>query len=124
MVKVLQEFVMAILLAALLLGVVKALGVIPFGNEPIETPWRIVLCMLIGLLIGVSAGFSWLQNRKKGVGFHWPVFLAASVAAGALGLEVSYCLESEFASIYSVPVTILGSISLGVLLGAGVRTAL
>ncbi|MBT4161080.1 MAG: hypothetical protein HOE54_07205 [Gammaproteobacteria bacterium] len=117
----LQNLVIASILAVSLLAIGTVVEIIPMGNEPIETPWRVTASMVIGLLIGVSAGFSWLQKDHKGGNIEWPVMLAVFVTAGVCALEISHCIESNYVSLYTLPVVLSGPSSIGIVLGAAVR---
>jgi|TARA_B110000196_G_C21078640_1_gene631305 hypothetical protein len=64
-----RELALALIVAIVLLLIGLALEVVPVGIEPIETPWRATVVMLIGLLIGVSGGFGWLQHSHIGTSF-------------------------------------------------------
>ncbi len=46
-----RELALALIVAIVLLVIGLALEVVPVGIEPIETPWRATVVMLIGLLI-------------------------------------------------------------------------
>lgn len=117
-----RELALALIVALVILAIGAALEVVPVGIEPIETPWRAMVVMLIGLLIGVSGGFVWLQHSNIGPSFGWRVFLGAFTSAGFCALQVLYCLENEFETFYTLPIVLSGSISIGIILGATVRT--
>ena len=122
MVTMFRELVLALIVAIVLLAIGVALEVVPVGIEPIETPWRATVVMLIGLFIGVSGGFVWLQHSHIGGSFGWRVFLGSFISAGFCALQVMYCLENEFETFYTLPIVLSGPISIGILLGAAVRT--
>lgn len=116
-----RDFIIALILAALLLVIFETLGILPFGDEPVETPWRVTAIMIVALIIGASAGVNWLQNFRKESNFAWPVLLTAFISAGVCAIEISYCLERNFETVYTLPVLLSGPISVGVILGATVR---
>jgi|TARA_B110000240_G_C13492187_1_gene450140 phosphoglycerol transferase MdoB-like AlkP superfamily enzyme len=117
-----RDLAIALVVAILLLAIGLALEVVPVGIEPIETPWRATVVMLIGLLIGVSGGFGWLQHSHIGTSFGWRVFLGTFTSAGFCALQVLYCLENEFETFYTLPIVLSGPISIGIVLGATVRS--
>jgi len=108
--------------SALLVVIISAVGVVPFGNEPLEIPWRITATLIIGLLIGISAGFVWLRSFQEETAFDWRVLSVAFVLAGFTYIEVQYCLTNDFVSINTFPVLLMGTISIGTLLGALVKS--
>jgi|DEB0MinimDraft_10_1074344.scaffolds.fasta_scaffold185052_1 hypothetical protein len=108
--------------SALLVVIVSAAGVVPFGNEPLEIPWRITATLIIGLLIGISAGFVWMRPFQEETAFDWRILSVAFVLAGFTYIEVEYCLANEFVSINTFPVLLMGTASIGTLLGALVKS--
>ena len=119
---VLKNFGISIVGSALLVIIAAAVGVVPFGNEPIEIPWRITATLIIGLLIGISAGFVWMRPFQNESAFDWRVLMASFVLGGLAYVEVSYCLTNDFASINTFPVLLMGTASVGILLGALVKS--
>lgn len=108
--------------SALLVLIIAWLGVVPFGNEPIEIPWRITATLIIGLLIGISAGFVWMRSFQDETAFDWRVLMASFVLGGLTYIEVNYCLTNDFISINTFPVLLFGTASIGILLGAVVKS--
>lgn len=103
MATMIREIGLALIVAIVLLAIGVSLEVVPVVIEPIETPWRATVVMLIGWLIGVSGGFVWLQHSNIGSNFGWRVFLGTFTSAGFYVLQVLYCLEKEFETFIHYP---------------------
>ena len=118
-----QDIAMAGVLAAILVIVGSVVGVFPVGAETLEEPWKITATLLLGIVLGASTGFTWLDGiqREKGTSFPWQLLLVTFAAGGICVLEYLHGVDNG-ASINSPVLLVAGGISAGSFLGALVRT--